>query len=170
MHILCVADYLVTLNDCTKVHSSILMVYPCLSSLTSRAARNSRRNPTLMKFFCNKFLFMHIDKSKSTVCFMFFSIIVQNVHINAHSFNVEFLILYTVDINVYTKCIISWYRGSKKIRLIIISIFILLLKSMYIYASFVNQLHAFNFKIRLFLLTLYFTCTCYPIIMQKPHI
>ena len=133
MHILCVADYLVTLNDCTKVHSSILMVYPCLSSLTSRAARNSRRNPTLMKFFCNKFLFMHIvDKSKSTVCFMFFSIIVQNVHINAHSFNVEFLILYTIDINVYTKCIISWYRGSKKIRLIIISIFILLLISMYI--------------------------------------
>jgi len=43
-----------TLNDCTNVHSRMRMVYPWRSSLMSRAARNSRRNPRLMmKPACN---------------------------------------------------------------------------------------------------------------------
>lgn len=43
---------MLTLNDCTKVQSKIRIVYPCLSSLISLAARKSLRKPTLMKFSC----------------------------------------------------------------------------------------------------------------------
>lgn len=43
---------MLTLKDCTKVQSKIRIVYPCLSSLISLAARKSLRNPTLMKFSC----------------------------------------------------------------------------------------------------------------------
>lgn len=35
-----------TLNDCKNVQSRSRMVYPCRSSLTSRAARNKRNMPT----------------------------------------------------------------------------------------------------------------------------
>lgn len=40
------------LKDWTKVQSSILIVYPCRSNLIKRAARNSRRKPTLNEFSC----------------------------------------------------------------------------------------------------------------------
>lgn len=43
-----------TLNDWTNVQSNIRIVYPCRSSFISLAARKSRRNPTFMKFSCNK--------------------------------------------------------------------------------------------------------------------
>ena len=37
-----------------KVHSNILIVYPCLSNLINRAARNNRRKPSEMKLsYCN---------------------------------------------------------------------------------------------------------------------
>lgn len=36
-------QHLLTLNDCRNVHNRIRMVYPCLRSFTSRAARKSRK-------------------------------------------------------------------------------------------------------------------------------
>lgn len=40
------------LNDCTNVHSRIRIVYPWRSNLIKRAARNSRKKPTLNVLAC----------------------------------------------------------------------------------------------------------------------
>lgn len=50
-----------TLKDCTNVHNKIRIVSPCRSSFISRAARNKRKNPTLMKFSCK------IEKEQKTL-------------------------------------------------------------------------------------------------------